>query len=95
MRRTRAALDEADRLLRALVDDAHNAASDSRARLQRLHDEVAAGVAALQPSMGTPAGRQQMADFLEAKAQQARAVVDEAQGQADRIALTLGSQFRR
>lgn len=91
LRRTRAVLDEADRRLQTAVTDAHSAAATSRAQLQRIHDEVTSGVAALQPSMQTPTGRVHMADLLEAKAQQAQEVATEAQANAARLAAVLSS----
>ena len=96
LEQTRAALSEADRGLYANLNDAHTAATQSRADLQRIHQEIRTGIAALQPSLGTPAGRQQLADFLERKASEAKQVADAAQQTSSRIAATLqtvGHQF--
>lgn len=91
MRQRQAVIDEAEQALHSTLIDAHTADLAARARLQRIHQEITAGVAALKPSISTPAGRQQMADFLEAKAQQARQVVIDAQRTAAQSASALNS----
>jgi hypothetical protein len=96
LQNTRAALSEADRGLYTNLNDAHTADAQSRTQLQRIDQEIRAGIAALQPSLGTAAGRQQLADFLEAKADQAKQVAETAQQTSSRIAATLqsvGHQF--
>ena len=96
LQQSRAALSEADRGLYANLNDAHTAAAQSRAHLQRIHQEIRAGIGALQPSLATPAGRQQLADFLETKASEAKQVADAAQQTSSRIAAslqTVGHQF--
>jgi hypothetical protein len=63
---------------------AKQAARDSRA-------EVQSGARALQPTMNTPAGRQQMADFLQSKSTEAREVIRAAQDASARAASAMGS----
>jgi hypothetical protein len=70
---------------------AKQAARDSQERLQQIHAEVQSGVRALQPSMDTPAGRQQMADFLQSKTAEAREVIRTAQDASARAASAMGS----
>ena len=70
---------------------AKQAARDSQERLQQIHAEVQSGVRTLQPSMNTPAGRQQMADFLQSKSTEAREVIRAAQDASARAASAMGS----
>jgi hypothetical protein len=70
---------------------AKQAARDSQERLQQIHSEVQSGVRSLQPSMNTPAGRQQMADFLQSKSTEAREVIRAAQDASARAASAMGS----
>jgi hypothetical protein len=93
---TRAALDEADRRLFTGLADAHAADAQTRLQLQRIHHEIQSGVAALQPSLDTPAGREQLADLLERKATEAKQVSRDAQEAAERLAANIaavGLQF--
>jgi Domain of unknown function (DUF4226) len=55
-----------------------DAARRTQARLQRIQTEIDAGVRALQPTLDTAAGQQQLAEFLSAKAQEAKMVVSDA-----------------
>ena len=70
---------------------AKQAARDSQERLQQIHAEVHSGVRKLQPSMNTPAGRQQMADFLQSKTAEAREVIRTAQDASAQAASAMGS----
>jgi hypothetical protein len=93
---TRAALDEADRRLFTGLADTHAADAQTRLQLQRIHHEIQSGVAALQPSLDTPAGREQLADLLERKATEAKQVSRDAQEAAERLAANIaavGLQF--
>ena len=96
LRETRAALSEADRGLYENLNEAKVAATQSRTQLQRIHAEIRSGIAAMQPSLSTPAGREQLADFLELKATQAKRIATEAQEVPVRLAARLravGQQF--
>ena len=92
---TRAALVEADRVLVTTLNDAHTADAASRAQLERIHQEVSAALEGLEPSVRTPAGRQQLADFLEMKAVEAKQVADDAQQSAIRVAAALLSATQK
>ncbi|MDT5086045.1 MAG: hypothetical protein QOJ61_3088, partial [Mycobacterium sp.] len=70
---------------------AKQAARDSQERLQQIHADVQSAVRALQPSMDTPAGRQQMADLLQSKTTEAREVIRAAQDASARAASAMGS----
>jgi hypothetical protein len=86
--RTRGSSDEA--FAQAILA-AKQAARESQERLQQIHAEVQSGVRTLQPSMNTPAGRQQMADFLQSKTSEAREVIRAAQDASTRAASAMGS----
>lgn len=91
LRHSLAAIDEAEREFRRRLNNAHTADAATRARLRQIHQEVNAGVTALQPSIATAAGQEQMANFLEAKAHQARDAIVDAQSNATRLASVLNS----
>jgi Domain of unknown function (DUF4226) len=91
VRQRQAVIDKAEHALHSTLNDSHTAAAAARARLQRIHQEITAGVAAMQPSISTPAGRQQMADFLQAEAQQACQVVTDSQRTAAQAVSALNS----
>lgn len=96
LRKTRDALNEADQGLSQNLTDAHSADAQSKMQLQRIHQEIRAGIAAMQPSLGTPAGREQLADFLERKAAEAKQVASNAQEASTRLASSMrsvGQQF--
>lgn len=78
IRHLRSARTEADRRLADAVTAIHVAAQHADERLQGIQAEVAAGTAALQSTMDTATGQQQMAEFLAAKTKDVRAVIDEA-----------------
>ena len=86
---TRAALVEADRVLTTTLNDAYAADAASRTQLRNLHQEIRASVEALSSSIQTPAGRQQLVEFLETKAGQAKQITDDAQQTAERVAAGL------
>ena len=70
--------------------------AQSKAHLQRIHQEIRSGIAALQPSLGTAAGREQLADFLQMKAAEAKQVSSDAQQASVRLAANMqavGLQF--
>jgi len=92
---THAALVEADRVLTTTLNDAHAADAASRAQLNHIHQEVRAVLEDLEPSLQTPAGRQQLADFLEMKAVEAKQVTDNAQQTAARVAALLLSATQK
>jgi len=56
----------------------HGAAQHAHERLQEIRAEVATGTTALQSTMDTATGQQQMAEFLAAKSRDVRAVIDQA-----------------
>jgi hypothetical protein len=78
IRHLQSARTEADRRLADAVMAIHAAAQHAHERLQGIQAEVAAGTAALQSTMDTATGQQQMAEFLGAKTKDVRAVIDEA-----------------
>ncbi|NTY63938.1 DUF4226 domain-containing protein [Mycolicibacterium sphagni] len=96
LRRTHEALNEADQGLGQHLTDAHAADAQSKAQLQRITQEIQAGIASMQPSLGTAAGREQLAIFLDRKASEAKQVASDAQQIASRLAAsfqTVGHQF--
>jgi uncharacterized protein DUF4226 len=96
LRKTREALNQADQGLAQNITDAHTADAQSKAQLQRIQQEIQLGVAAMQPSLGTPAGREQLAEFLDRKASEAKQVASNAQEMSARLASnfqTVGHQF--
>ena len=92
---TRAALVEADRVLTTTLNDAYAADAASRAQLNHIHQEVRAVLEELEPSLKTPAGRQQLVEFLETKAVEAKQVTDNAQQTAARVAAILLSASQK
>ena len=78
IRHLQSARTEADRRLADAVMAIHVAAQHAHERLQGIRAEVATGTAALQSTMDTATGQQQMAEFLGAKTKDVRAVIDEA-----------------
>jgi hypothetical protein len=96
LQKTRSTLSEADQGLYKNLSDAHTADAQSKAHLQRIHQEIRSGIAALQPSLGTAAGREQLADFLQMKAAEAKQVSSDAQQASARLAANMqavGLQF--
>ena len=96
LRKTREALNRADQGLAQNITDAHTADAQSKMRLQRIQQEIQSGIAAMQPSLGTAAGREQLADFLDRKAAEAKQVARNAQELSTRLASnfqTVGHQF--
>jgi hypothetical protein len=78
IRHLQSARTEADRRLADAVMAIHVAVQHAHERLQGIRAEVATGTAALQSTMDTTTGQQQMAEFLAAKTRDVQAVIDEA-----------------
>jgi Domain of unknown function (DUF4226) len=78
IRRVQSARTEADRRLGDAMLAIHAAAQHVHARLHGIREEVDNGIGALQSTMDTPAGRQQMAEFLAAKTRDVQVVIDDA-----------------
>jgi hypothetical protein len=78
IQRVQSARTEADRKLGDAVMPVDAAAEHAHERLQRIRAEIATGTGALQSTMDTTTGQQQMAEFLAAKTRDLRAVIDEA-----------------
>ncbi|TDH47877.1 DUF4226 domain-containing protein [Mycobacterium eburneum] len=96
LRRTHDALNEADQGLAQHIIDAHTADTQTKTQLQRIQQEIQQGVAAMQPTLGTASGREQLAEFLDRKASEAKQVASNAQEKAARLASnfqTVGQQF--
>lgn len=96
LRKTRDALNQADQGLAQNITDAHTADAQSKAQLQRIQQEIQLGIAAMQPTLGTAAGREQLAEFLDRKASEAKQVASNAQEMSTRLASnfqTVGQQF--
>lgn len=96
LRKTRDALNQADQGLAQSITDAHSADAQSKAQLQRIQQEIQLGITAMQPSLGTAAGREQLAQFLDRKASEAQQVAGNAQEMSARLAAnfqTVGQQF--
>ncbi|KMV22096.1 DUF4226 domain-containing protein [Mycobacterium heckeshornense] len=89
--RARRARGEADQALTGAVRDAHAAAHRSQTRLREVLAEIEAGARALQPSLDTPAGRQQLVDLLHRKAQDVTEVIGQAQEVSRQVATVLAS----
>ncbi|QZH69382.1 MULTISPECIES: DUF4226 domain-containing protein [Mycolicibacterium] len=82
---------ELDKQLGRGMRDAGQFARTAQERLRTIQADVEAGMAALQPSLDTPAGRQQLASFLDAKASEARDVIEQAQAAAAQAAAVMGA----
>lgn len=96
LRKTRDALNQADQSLGQNITNAHTADAQSKMQLQRIQQEIQMGVAAMQPSLGTAAGREQLAEFLDQKASEAKQVAKNAQEMSTRLATnfqTVGHQY--
>lgn len=96
LRKTREALNQADQGLAQNITRAHTADAQSKAQLQRIQQEIQLGIAAMQPTLGTAAGREQLAEFLDRKASEAKQVASNAQEMSTRLAShlqTVGHQF--
>ena len=78
IRHLQSARTEADRRLGDAVMAIHVTAQHAHERLQGVRAEVDTGTGALQSTMDTTTGQQQMAEFLAAKTRDVRAVIDEA-----------------
>lgn len=89
LRKTREALNQADQGLAQTITAAHTADAQSTMALQRIQQEITVGVAAMQPSLGTAAGREQLAEFLDRKASEAKQVARNAQEMSTRLASNL------
>lgn len=97
LRKTREALNQADQGLAQNLTDAHAADAQSKMQLQRIQQEIRSGIAAMQPSLGTAAGREHLADFLDRKAAEAKQVSSSAQELSTRLASSMravGHQFQ-
>ena len=96
LRKTREALNQADRGLAQNITAAHTSDAQSKTQLQRIQQEIQMGIAAMQPSLGTAAGREQLAEFLDRKASEAKQVAKNAQEESTRLASNfqaVGHQF--
>lgn len=96
LRKTREALNQADQGLAQNITDAHTADAQSKTQLQRIQQEIRSGIAAMQPSLGSAAGREQLADFLDRKASEAKQVAKNAQEESTRLSTNfqaVGHQF--
>ena len=96
LRKTRETLNQADQGLAQNITNAHSADAQSKMQLQRIQQEIRTGVAAMQPSLGTAAGREHLAEFLERKGSEAKQVASNAQEMSTRLASnfqTVGHQF--
>lgn len=96
LKKTREALNRADQGLAQNIADAHTADAQSKGQLQRIQQEIQMGIAAMQPTLGTAAGREQLAEFLDRKASEAKQVASNAQEMSARLASnfqTVGHQF--
>lgn len=82
---------EADQELARGIIDAGAAARSAHERLRTIQADVEAGVAALRPSLDTPAGRQQLATLLDSKASEAREVIGQVQAAAAQAAAAMGA----
>ena len=89
LRQNRSAMHDIDRGLGETVAQTGQQAESATRRLREIQDEINAGVQSLQPTLDTPAGRSQMAAFLNAKANEARTVIASAQQTATTHAATL------
>lgn len=95
IRHQQSARTEADRRLRDAVMAIHAAAQRAHERLQGVRAEVATGTAALQSTMDTTTGQQQMAEFLAAKARDVQVVINEAREASTSQAAGLGEARAR
>jgi hypothetical protein len=95
IRRDWAARRDTDGQLGEALSRTHAAEADSRQRLRDLDRQIRAGVAALQPTMDTVAGQQQMAEFLLAKTGEVKAVVTEATATARSQGAIVGALGQR
>lgn len=86
---------EADRRLRDAAMAIHAAAQHVRARLQGIQAEVDTGIGALQSTMDTTTGQQQMAEFLAAKIRDVHSVIDEAREASTMYTAGLGEARAR
>jgi hypothetical protein len=96
LRTTREGLNQADQGLAQHITAAHTADAQSKTQLQRIQQEIRTGVAAMQPSLGTAAGREQLAEFLDRKGAEAKQVASNAQDKSTRLASSMqavGHQF--
>ena len=88
LRKTREALNQADQGLAQRISAAHTSDAQSKTQLHRFQQEIRTGVAAMQPSLGTAAGREQLAEFLDRKGAVAEQVASNAQDKSTRLALS-------
>jgi hypothetical protein len=96
LRKTREAMNQADQGLAQNITDAHAADAQSKTQLQRIQQDIRTGIAAMQPSLGTAAGREQLAEFLDRKGAEAKQVASNAQEKSTRLASSMqavGHQF--
>ena len=96
LRKTRDTLNDADQGLAHNITNAHTADAQSKMQLQRIQQEIRSGIAAMQPTLGTAAGREQLAEFLERKGAEAKQVATNAQEMSTRLASNfqaVGHQF--
>jgi hypothetical protein len=96
LRKTHDALNEADQGLAQRIIDAHTADAQTKTQLQRIQQEIHQGVTAMQPTLGTASGREQLAEFLDRKASEAKQVASNAQEKSTQLASgfqTVGHQF--
>jgi hypothetical protein len=95
LRRDRAARKDTDAQLGPAVSRTHVAAADTQQRLRDLDSQIRAGVAALQPTMDTVAGGQQMAEFLMTKSREVKAVITDATNVSRSQARVVGALAQR
>jgi Domain of unknown function (DUF4226) len=95
LQRQRAAVQEAGHALDHNLREAHHESSSTSEHLNRIHEEIRLGVAALQPTLNTPAGQAEMAQFLSVKTAEARKVIQAAQRIDTRLATSIGGLASR
>lgn len=91
LQRQRAAVEQASQSIGDHLADAQHQSSSTAEQLTRIHEEIQLGVAALQPTLGTAAGRAELAQFLSVKTAEVRKVIAAAQRIDTRIATSLGA----
>jgi hypothetical protein len=95
IRHLQSARTEADGRLRDTVTAIHAAARHAHERLQGIRAELDTGTGALQSTMDTTTGQQQMAEFLAAKARDVQIVINEAREASTSQAAGLGEARAR
>jgi Domain of unknown function (DUF4226) len=82
---------DADQRLAQGMRGAGEAARSAQERLRTIQKDVEVGVAALRPSLDTPAGRQQLITLLDSKASEAREVIGQAQAAGAQAAAAMSA----